>query len=71
MSSYSKETKAYGSIRTMKAGGAAGVILGLAAVGLAMGTTQVSADEVVEANKPAVQETGKTAQETGKEVITL
>ena len=68
MSSYSKETKAYGSIRTMKAGGAAGVILGLAAVGLAMGTTQVSADEVVEANKPAVQETGKTAQETGKEV---
>ena len=68
MSSYSKETKAYGSIRTMKAGGAAGVILGLAAVGLAMGTTQVSADEVVEANKPAVQETGKTVQETGKEV---
>lgn len=68
MSSYSKETRAYGSIRTMKAGGAAGVILGLAAVGLAMGTTQVSADEVVEANKPAVQETGKTAQETGKEV---
>jgi len=68
MSSYSKETKAYGSIRTMKAGGAAGVILGLAAVGLAMGTTQVSADEVVEANKLAVQETGKTAQETGKEV---
>jgi agglutinin receptor len=68
MSSYSKETKAYGSIRTMKAGGAAGVILGLAAVGLAMGTTQVSADEVVGANKPAVQETGKTAQETGKEV---
>ena len=68
MSSYSKETKAYGSIRTMKAGGAAGVILGLAAVGFAMGTTQVSADEVVEANKPAVQETGKTAQETGKEV---
>ena len=68
MSSYSKETRAYGSIRTMKAGGAAGVILGLAAVGLAMGTTQVSADEVVEANKPAVQDTGKTAQETGKEV---
>ena len=68
MSSYSKETRAYGSIRTMKAGGAAGVILGLAAVGLAMGTTQVSADEVVEANKPAVQDTGKAAQETGKEV---
>ena len=68
MTAYSKETRAYGSIRTMKAGGAAGVILGLAAVGLAMGTTQVSADEVVEANKPAVQETGKIAQETGKEV---
>ena len=44
------ETKAYGSIRTMKSGGAAGVILGLAAVGLAMGasTTTVLAEESVE-----------------------
>ena len=44
------ETKAYGSIRTMKSGGAAGVILGLAAVGLAMGTstTTVLAEESVD-----------------------
>ena len=47
---YSSETKTYGSIRTMKSGGAAGVILGLAAVGLAMGTSAntVFADESVE-----------------------
>lgn len=47
---YSSETKTYGSIRTMKSGGAAGVILGLAAVGLAMGTsaTTVLADESVD-----------------------
>lgn len=45
------ETKAYGSIRTLKSGGAAGVILGLAAVGLAMGTTtSVFAEESVESN---------------------
>lgn len=44
------ENKAYGSIRTMKSGGAAGVILGLAAVGLAMGTstTTVLAEESVD-----------------------
>ena len=55
---YSSETKTHGSIRTMKSGGAAGVVLGLAAVGLAMGTTQVSANEkVVDSNQPKVQET--------------
>ena len=43
----------------MKSGGAAGVVLGLAAVGLAMGTSTVSANEkVVDANQPKVQETG-------------
>ena len=51
---YSSETKTYGSIRTMKSGGAAGVILGLAAVGLAMGTsaTTVLADESVDSTAP-------------------
>ena len=62
---YSSETKTHGSIRTMKAGGAAGVVLGLAAVGLAMGTSTVRADEkVVEANQPKVQETGVEVKES-------
>ena len=62
---YSSETKTHGSIRTMKSGGAAGVVLGLAAVGLAMGTTQVRADEkVVDANQPKVQETGVEVKES-------
>ena len=62
---YSSETKTHGSIRTMKAGGAAGVVLGLAAVGLAMGTSTVSANEkVVEANQPKVQETGVEVKES-------
>ena len=62
---YSSETKTHGSIRTMKSGGAAGVVLGLAAVGLAMGTTQVSANEkVVDANQPKVQETGVEVKES-------
>ena len=62
---YSSETKTHGSIRTMKSGGAAGVVLGLAAVGLAMGTTQVSANEkVVDANQPKVQETGVEIKES-------
>lgn len=56
MSSYSKETKAYGSIRTMKAGGAAGVILGLAAVGMAMGTNTAYADQVEATNQPKVED---------------
>ena len=62
---YSSETKTHGSIRTMKAGGAAGVVLGLAAVGLAMGTSTVRADEkVVEASQPKVQETGVEVKES-------
>ena len=62
---YSSETKTHGSIRTMNSGGAAGVVLGLAAVGLAMGTPSVSADEkVVEANQPKVQETGVEVKES-------
>ena len=62
---YSSETKTHGSIRTMKSGGAAGVVLGLAAVGLAMGTSTVSANEkVVDANQPKVQETGVEVKES-------
>jgi agglutinin receptor len=49
----------------MKSGGAAGVVLGLAAVGLAMGTSTVSANEkVVDANQPKVQETGIEVKES-------
>ena len=62
---YSSETKTHGSIRTMKSGGAAGVVLGLAAVGLAMGTSTVSANEkVVDASQPKVQETGVEVKES-------
>ena len=62
---YSSETKTHGSIRTMKSGGAAGVVLGLAAVGLAMGTSTVSANEkVVDANQPKVRETGVEVKES-------
>jgi len=62
---FSSETKTHGSIRTMKSGGAAGVVLGLAAVGLAMGTPSVNADEkVVDANQPKVQETGVEIKES-------
>ena len=62
---YSSETKTHGSIRTMKSGGAAGVVLGLAAVGLSMGTPSVNADEkVVDANQPKVQETGVEVKES-------
>ena len=38
--------KAFGSIRKMKAGGACGVILALAILGIAFGSNNVSADEV-------------------------
>ena len=44
------ETKAYGSIRKRKHVGACGVILGLAALGLAFIGTTVSADELVNPN---------------------
>ena len=43
--SKTQEFKAYGSIRKMKAGGACGVILALAMLGMAFNGT-VSADEV-------------------------
>lgn len=42
-----QEYKAYGSIRKMKAGGACGVILALAMLGMVVSTGSVSADEVV------------------------
>ncbi|MGX7074502.1 SspB-related isopeptide-forming adhesin [Falseniella ignava] len=40
------ETKAYGSIRKMKVGGACGVILALAMLGMSVSTGMVSADEI-------------------------
>lgn len=46
--------KAFGSIRKMKAGGACGVILALAMLGIAFGSNNVSADEV--ATKPVAVE---------------
>ena len=46
--------KAFGSIRKMKAGGACGVILALALLGIAFGSNNVSADEV--ATKPVAVE---------------
>ena len=52
----SSETKAHGSIRTMKSGGAAGVVLGLAAVGLAMGAKTAYADQVEVPNQPKVED---------------
>ena len=42
-----QEYKAYGSIRKMKVGGACGVILALAMLGMVVSTGSVSADEVV------------------------
>ena len=44
-----QEYKAYGSIRKMKVGGACGVILALAMLGMVVSTGSVSADEVVKA----------------------
>ena len=49
-----QEFKAYGSIRKMKVGGACGVILALAMLGIAFGSNNVSADEV--SNKPVAVE---------------
>ena len=42
-----QEYKAYGSIRKMKVGGACGVILALAMLGMVVSTGSVSADEVL------------------------
>lgn len=50
-----QEFKAYGSIRKMKAGGACGVILALAMLGMVVSTGSVSADEVVSDKTVAVE----------------
>ena len=50
-----QEFKAYGSIRKMKAGGACGVILALAMLGMVVSTGSVSADEVVSDKIVAVE----------------
>ena len=50
-----QEYKAYGSIRKMKVGGACGVILALAMLGMVVSTGSVSADEVV-SDKPVAVE---------------
>ena len=51
----SQEFKTYGSIRKMKAGGACGVILALAMLGMVVSTGSVSADEVVSDKTVAVE----------------
>lgn len=50
-----QEYKAYGSIRKMKTGGACGVILALAMLGMVVSTGSVSADEVL-TDKPVAVE---------------
>ena len=50
-----QEYKAYGSIRKMKTGGACGVILALAMLGMVVSTGSVSADEVVSDKTVAVE----------------
>ena len=50
-----QEYKAYGSIRKMKTGGACGVILALAMLGMVVSTGSVSADEV-STDKPVAVE---------------
>lgn len=50
-----QEYKAYGSIRKMKVGGACGVILALAMLGVVVSTGSVSADEVVSDKTVAVE----------------
>ncbi|EIC75000.1 SspB-related isopeptide-forming adhesin [Streptococcus oralis] len=50
-----QEYKAYGSIRKMKVGGACGVILALAMLGMVVSTVSVSADEVVSDKTVAVE----------------
>ena len=78
------ETKAYGSIRKHKHFGACGVILGLAALGLAFTGTTVSADELINPNpatnaknlqdSPTVESTqdqGSTGKSTGSVEVTV
>lgn len=63
--SFNRETKAYGSIRRYKGYGACGVILGLAALSIAMNTGVVSADEV-KANEPKLEVSGEVKESTIK-----
>jgi len=51
------ETKIYGSIRKVKSYGACGVVLGMAALGMAFSSPSVQADELVVADQPTVVET--------------
>ena len=63
--SFNRETKAYGSIRRYKGYGACGVILGLAALSIAMNTGVVSADEV-KANEPKSEVSSEVKESTIK-----
>lgn len=63
--SFNRETKAFGSIRRYKGYGACGVILGLAALSIAMNTGVVSADEV-KANEPKSEVLGEVKESTIK-----
>ena len=82
--SRNSETKAYGSIRKYKQAGTCGVILGLAALGLAFNGGTVSADERVNPNpatnaqslqdSPTVESTkdqGSTGKSTGSVEVTV
>lgn len=59
--SFNRETKAFGSIRRYKGYGACGVILGLAALSIAMNTGVVNADEV-KANEPKSEVSGEVKE---------
>lgn len=63
--SFNRETKAFGSIRRYKGYGACGVILGLAALSIAMNTGVVSADEL-KANEPKSEVSGEVKESTIK-----
>lgn len=63
--SFNRETKAFGSIRRYKGYGACGVILGLAALSIAMNTGVVSADEF-KANEPKSEVSGEVKESTIK-----
>lgn len=63
--SFNRETKAFGSIRRYKGYGACGVILGLAALSIAMNTGVVSADEV-KANEPKSEVSSEVKESTIK-----
>ena len=67
----SMETKTYGSIRKVKSYGACGVVLGMAALGMAFSSPSVQADELAGTDQPAVVETksviDKATVQDGKE----